>query len=214
MKARIFFLPFAIIGLFCGSPVDSNERPENLSIISNSSFEDSLNYWNTTGVFIRLSEDTAFTGKHSVFVNTRTRDIAYAYQFLTKPVVQLESNFRVFPASSDFQQAIQFLAKWDPDSSSDIIWIIQVEMSSESIQCKSLDSILILPSTLKFYVWNTLSIQTYSTGEINVYINDTLRCSFMNEDLIPIESLMFGDLTVRREYGAVYYDDFTVQTKE
>ncbi len=212
MRASLLLLP--ILCLIRCSPVDSNERQENRSVIFNSSFEDSLDYWDTNGVFIRLSTDTAFEGKYSVFINTRNRDIAYAYQFLATPVVQLDAKFRVFPVSSDFEQAIQFLANWDPVNSSGTIWIIQIEIGSESIRCKSLDSLVVLPPSLELNTWNTISVQTYSTGEINVIINDTLKCSFMNTDLVPIETLMFGDLTVRREYGAVYYDDLTVQTKE
>jgi hypothetical protein len=209
---KFLYLVIFILILSSCSFVDSDEQLINHTIIFNGSFEDSLNYWHTYGDSICINEDEVYDGNYSLHINTSLRDIAYVYQYLDRSSVQIESSFKVFPSSSNYEQAIQFLANWKPSSSFDTIWIVQIQISSESIRCKSLDSLIVLPSSLKQNKWNTISINSNSTGEIDVFVNDTLKCSFLNADLIPIETLMLGDLTARAQRGAVCYDDILVQT--
>lgn len=208
-----YYILLSVLFLSSCSIFDSNENERVKEIITNGSFEDSLKFWNANSPLISLNDEYTFDGNHSLYISTSLRDVAYVYQFLDKPVIQLDSKFKVFPASENYNQAIQFVANWNP-SAIGTIWIIQISMTPRSIMCKSLDSLYTFPSTLKLNEWNTIDIQSLSTGEINVFINDTLKSSFKNTDLIHFETLMLGDLTWRMQQGAFYYDNISVKTKE
>jgi len=195
---------------FCCDQSSSPNKNYAQDVILNGNFEDSLDFWGTRGS-PSIRQENALLGNNCLFINSDYENYTYIYQNFSHPLITLEATFWVFPTSEEYDQMIQFLANWPGE---DIDFIISIGFRTESFSCRSLDSLIILPPALNLNSWNQISVKSLSTGFIEVYTNNKLKCSFFNSAPIPIETIMIGDVSRNKNYGQVYYDAVSVLSTE
>jgi hypothetical protein len=203
---RILIIVMIIILIFYGS---TQAFAQNL--IKNGDFEQGFNDWSTRGL-VSISDHFAYSGNYSFMVSTLDYEYGYIYKTFPIQFTVFRSEFWVYPKSPKYNQTFEFIANWSITNTNNAEFIARIIFSHDSLQFISLDADTSIFNILESNYWNKIAMKTDSCGLMKTFfINDQFVCRLKSSYVIPIETLIVGDVSYRGGLGTLFYDNISLE---
>ncbi len=180
------------------------------NVIINGDFEEDIENWSVSGN-VYLSRYLSSSGENSIGFSTNICNHGFLYQSLPDSFFDFDARFWVFPQSDTFHNIFELVHNWDR-TTADLV--SRIVMKNNSIQFVALYSDTTIQFAMELNRWYHFSIKSDSNGTLKkYYIDGILICSLRSTESLPIETLIFGDLSNYGQFGALHYDDIGVFPK-
>ena len=203
---RILIIVMIIILIFWGS---TQAFAQNL--IKNGDFEQGFNDWSTRGL-VSISDHFAYSGNYSFMVSTLDYEYGYIYKTFAIQFTVFRSEFWVYPKSSKYNQTFELIANWSITNTNNAEFIARIIFSHDSLQFISLDADTSIFNILESNYWNKIAMKTDSSGLMKTFfINNQFVCRLKSSYLVPIETVIVGDVSFRGGFGTLFYDNIFLE---
>jgi len=195
---RIFF--FCLIFYFTGFSQANY-------YLKDGDFEDERNHWILRGT-CEITTQNAHTGVKALKILPGLKPENFAYIYTEQPVDEFDFTFWFYPQDSVYQTKIDLVANWDKSGAD---YISSLIINNNFLRFTSLKQKKTINHKIDFAHWNKISVKTDSLGYVKkLFINDSLFCSLITADNLPVEAIVLGGLKSNECFGTVLFDDVSI----